>query len=798
MSQAITELIAPLIDLLIIIASVLVFGFLYLRQKPMTNGASRIVKFLILGGLALIIGVHLLDVLLSVVLPSTFDFSDRHLLSTAIPDWLHWLASRVAFCMMAIGVLLTVMERRKAEEKARSSRELVKQARDRIIRSEARFRFLVDRTSNSVYCYTFDPPMPVALSVEDQVERSRHAILTECNRTYARELEAKSVDEVIGTTMGDLDSCKDARAHYKFIKAFIDNDYNLTDYEMLYHTPEGFDRALRINLTGVVRDGMLYRIWGAETNVLHVRRIKEALATRHRFQELLASISSSLVKAHADDADETVNNALREVCRYVGADRGAIGWVDHDKETAAIEYRWRTASSEPILPVFSIRLFPTMSRSVLSGKELRIADVEDVPEEFSRDRRTLERLKIRSVAVIPMKIASDVVGVATFGNASRAHEWSDDEMMDLRVFAELFASYIIRLKSRRALDEALLGLREASERLEAENVYLRQEMQSKHGFDEIIGESDSLVQCLLAVDRVAATAAPVLLLGETGTGKELLANAIHGRSDRRERPLVKVNCAALPANLIESELFGYEKGAFTGADKAKRGRFDLADGSTLFLDEIGDIPLEVQPKLLRVLQEGEFERLGGTETVKVDVRIVAATNRNLPEAVQVGKFRSDLFYRINTFPIEVPPLRVRSKDIELLAQHFAQVHGQRLGREVRAISAHMMRQLREYSWPGNVRELEGVIQRAIISSTGPVIDLADKLQLPLATRDDGMPRVLSHSIAELKSVERDHILSVLEDSDWKISGTDGAASRLGIPPSTLRSKMKKLSIDRPH
>ena len=439
-----------------------------------------------------------------------------------------------------------------------------------------------------------------------------------------------------------------------------------------------------------------------------------------------------------------------------------------------------------------------MSRSVLSGNELHIADVQSVPDEYSRDRRTLERLKLRSVAVIPMKVASEVVGVATFGNSTRAHEWSDDEMMDLRVFAELFASYILRLKSRRALDEALLGLREASERLEAENVYLRQEMQSKHGFDEIIGESDSLVHCLLAVDRVAATAAPVLLLGETGTGKELLANAIHRRSDRSERPLVKVNCAALPANLIESELFGYEKGAFTGADKAKRGRFDLADGSTLFLDEIGDIPLEVQPKLLRVLQEGEFERLGGTETVKVDVRIVAATNRNLPEAVQVGKFRSDLFYRINTFPIEVPPLRARSKDIELLAQHFAQVHGQRLGREVRAISAHMMRQLREYSWPGNVRELEGVIQRAIISSTGPVIDLADKLQLPLATRDDGMPRVLSHSIAELKSVERDHILSVLEESDWKISGTDGAASRLGVPPSTLRSKMKKLSIDRPH
>ena len=791
MSQAISGFLAPLIDLSIIIASIVVFGSLYLRRKTKTKNASGVVKFLILGGLSLVVAVHALDVLLTVVLPSTFELKDPHLLSHAIPDWLHWLASRVAFCMMAVGVLLTIIERRKADARARSSRELVQQARDRIIRSEARFRFLVDRTSNSVYCYTFDPPMPVSLSIDDQVERSRHAILTECNQTFARELEAESVDEVIGTTMGDLDSCKDGKAHYQFIKAFVDNGYSLTDYELLYQTPEGYDRALRVNLTGVVKDGMLHRIWGAESNILHMRRIKAALAARHRFQELLASISSSLVMANSVDADDVVNSALRQVCQYAGADRATIGWVDGDKEVANIEYRWRASGSEPILPVFSIRQFPTMSRAILSGEETRIADVRSAPEEYSKDRRTLEKLKIRSVAVIPMKVANEVVGVATFGDSENVHDWSDQELKDLRVFAELFASYILRLKSRRALDEALQGLREASERLEAENVYLRQEIESKHGFDEIIGESQAL-------DRVATTNAPVLLLGETGTGKELLANAIHGRSNRSKRPLVKVNCAALPANLIESELFGYEKGAFTGADKAKRGRFDLADGSTLFLDEVGDIPLELQPKLLRVLQEGEFERLGGTETIKVDVRIVAATNRNLKEAAEAGEFRSDLFYRINTFPIEVPPLRARGKDIQLLAQHFVKVHSERLGRDVSAISAHMMRQLRDYAWPGNVRELEGVLQRAIISSTGPVLDLADRLQTPKPGFDDGTPRVLSHSIAELKSVERDHILSVLEDSDWKISGTDGAASRLGMPPSTLRSKMKKLSIQRPH
>ena len=709
MSELITGFAGPLIDLLIIIASVLVFGSLYLSRRSRANSTSGPVKVLILGGLGLIVGIHLVDVLLTVVLPSTYDLSDPYHSSGIIPDWLHWLASRIAYCMLAVGVLLTLIERRRADEKVRSSRKLVHEARDRIIRSEARFRFLVDRTSNAIYCYSFDPPMPVSLSIDDQVERSRHAILTECNLAFATELGAGNVDDAIGTTMGDLNSCKDTGAHYRFIKAFIDNGYSLTQYEMLYQTPEGYDRALRINLTGVVKDGMLHRIWGAESNVLHMHRIKAALASRHRFQELLASISSSLVKANSHDADDVINAALQEVCQYIGADRATIGWVDGDMKMARIEYHWAATGSDPLLPAFWIGQFPSLAKSVLSGEDARIADVQSTPVEFEKDRRTLKRLNLRSVAVIPMKVVGELVGVTTFGNTDRAHAWTDQEMMDLRVFAELFASYILRLKSRRALDDALQGLREASERLEAENVYLRQEMQSEHGFDEIIGDSATLVQCLQAVDRVAATNAPVLLLGETGTGKELLANAIHKHSDRHERPLVKVNCAALPANLIESELFGYEKGAFTGADKAKRGRFDLADGSTLFLDEIGEIPLELQPKLLRVLQEGEFERLGGTKTVKVDVRIVAATNRNLQAAAQAGEFRSDLYYRINTFPIEVPPLRARGKDIELLAQHFVKVHSQRLGREVSAISAHMMRQLREYAWPGNVRELEGVI-----------------------------------------------------------------------------------------
>ena len=347
------------------------------------------------------------------------------------------------------------------------------------------------------------------------------------------------------------------------------------------------------------------------------------------------------------------------------------------------------------------------------------------------------------------------------------------------------------LRQRRALDAALGSLQAATDRLEAENVYLRTEIKLSHDFEEIVGNSDALRRSLQMVEQVADTMTPVLILGETGTGKELIARALHEYSGRRHRPLVKVNCAALPASLIESELFGFEKGAFTSADAPKRGRFDLAHGSTLFLDEIGEIPVELQAKLLRVLQEGEFERLGGNKTITVDVRIIAATNRDLWTACEDGEFRSDLYYRINTFPIELPALRERGDDIRLLAEHFAKMHAQRLGRDITEISASMMRQLETYHWPGNVRELEGVIQRALISSSGTVLELGQSL----AGRGDAI--LADTGAHNLSAVERDHITTILEECRWKIAGKTGAAAALDVPPSTLRSKMKKLGIQRP-
>ena len=327
-------------------------------------------------------------------------------------------------------------------------------------------------------------------------------------------------------------------------------------------------------------------------------------------------------------------------------------------------------------------------------------------------------------------------------------------------------------------------------RLQQQNVYLQEEIKSVHNFEEIVGRSPALVTVLENVRHVAPTDASVLITGETGTGKELIARALHNASSRKDNPLIKVNCAALPSGLVESELFGHEKGAFSGAIARRTGRFELAHTGTLFLDEIGDLPLDVQAKLLRVLQEREFERVGGSTPIKVDVRLIAATNRDLHKAVASGAFRQDLFYRLNVFPIHLPPLRSRPDDIPLLAQFFTARFAQRNGRRIEAISASALQRLAAYPWPGNVRELENILERAVILCSSPVLDIDPAL---LAAPVAAMPP----SDLSLKSTERNHILRVLQQSHWVIDGEHGAAKRLDMHPNTLRSRLKKLGITRP-
>ncbi len=339
------------------------------------------------------------------------------------------------------------------------------------------------------------------------------------------------------------------------------------------------------------------------------------------------------------------------------------------------------------------------------------------------------------------------------------------------------------------LRAALSEINILKERLEAENIYFRQENKLKHRFESILGQSDGLKYVLYRAEQVAPSNTTVLILGETGTGKELIASAIHSMSPRRERPLITVNCAALPGNLIESELFGREKGAFTGADTRRVGRFEVADGSTLCLDEIGELPLEVQGKFLRVIQHNEFERLGSSHTTKVDVRIVATTNRNLEEAVRNGRFRQDLYYRLNVFPITVPPLRQRKEDIPQMVQAFIERYSRKLGKQITSIDKEAMNALQDYPWPGNVRELESIIERAVILCTGPVLQLADKLETSAAP--------ISSAIRTLEGTERNQILKILSETQWRVEGKDGAAIILGLHPSTLRARMHKLAIVRP-
>jgi DNA-binding NtrC family response regulator len=341
-----------------------------------------------------------------------------------------------------------------------------------------------------------------------------------------------------------------------------------------------------------------------------------------------------------------------------------------------------------------------------------------------------------------------------------------------------------------SLAKALTEVEQLKNRLQAENTYLREEIRQTSNFDEIVSQSKAFGRVLRQVEQVAPTNTTVLILGESGTGKELLARAVHNRSGRKNRPLVKINCAALPATLIESELFGHEKGAFTGATTQKFGRFELADGGTIFLDEIGEMPVELQPKLLRVLQEGEFERVGGSKTLKVNVRVIAATNRDLEKEVSEGRFREDLYYRLNVFPIMSLPLRERKDDIPLLVRHFCTKHGPGVGKTIETIPQDVMDTLMDYNWPGNIRELENVIQRALILSPSRKLELGDW------SRRKSLPPKPT-GLVSMETCERNHIISVLEHTRWKVSGRNGAAEILDMIPTTLDSRMKKLGIQRP-
>jgi len=511
------------------------------------------------------------------------------------------------------------------------------------------------------------------------------------------------------------------------------------------------------------------------------------LNERLRFETLLADLSTTFINISANKIDNKISESLQRIVEFLDVDRATMIQLKLKKEKDSVTHSWAVDGFKPSQDLNLKLLWPWTYQQVLLGNSVKLSKIEDLPAEAIVDKQTWTQMGAKSSITIPLNVGGKIVGTLNLGALRRHRDWPDEFLPRFRLFGEVLANAVARKRADQSLAKALKKIQSLKKRLESDCTYLREEIRLKHNFNEIIGQSDSIKETLSNVEIIAPTDVTTIILGETGTGKELVARAIHNLSTRKKRPLVKVSCAAFSPNLIESELFGREKGAYTGAHNRQAGRFEIAHGATLFLDEIGELPIETQPKLLRVLQEGEFERLGSTQTIKVDVRIIAATNRDLKELMSKGLFRKDLFFRLNSFPISLSPLRKRKEDIPLLFQWFLEKYGNKLGKKIPRFTPAMQNKLQEYTWPGNVRELEQVVERGLILSDGSNIplDLPSINMAPFEGRKT------------LTEIEHDYIIQVLNSVLWKIEGPKGAAIILGLNPSTLRFRMKKLDIKKP-
>jgi formate hydrogenlyase transcriptional activator len=527
---------------------------------------------------------------------------------------------------------------------------------------------------------------------------------------------------------------------------------------------------------------------GGLTDVSERRRLVDELEERLRFETLLSEISARFINLTADDVDKEVETMQGRIVQFLGLDRSTLFQLSDDESTLEITHCWAApgfASTKGLIPR---DLVPWGLGKALGGETIVFSSLEDLPDEAAEDKATFRKIGPRANVTFPLTAGGGAVfGALAFGKITEERAWSESVVQRLRLVAQLFANALLRKRSEQKLRQALAEIKQLKERLHQENVNLRQEVSLLHGHDHVVGQSPALREAFTQAEQVAGAEATVLLLGETGTGKELMATAIHNMSSRRERTMVKVNCAALPATLVESELFGREKGAYTGALSKQIGRFELAHGSTIFLDEVGDLPPEVQVKLLRVLQEGQLEHLGSPKPIYVNVRVIAATNRDLTRLVREGKFRDDLFYRLNVFPITVPPLRERRQDIPLLVWAFIEEFSKALGKSIRSVAKESMEELERYPWPGNIRELRNVIERAMITNTGTTLWVT----APVAADSTAFKSMA------MADVEREHILHSLELTRWRIRGKDGAAAMLGLKPTTLEARIAKHGIQRP-
>ena len=543
----------------------------------------------------------------------------------------------------------------------------------------------------------------------------------------------------------------------------------------------------------VVQDGQTIGAVITFFDITERKQTEEALRRSEEQNRSLLQINNAIITNLTEEALlRSISEALH---RFIGFDRCAITLYQPERDS----FRFLAVEGELLSDYFHTGIeTPRTETSVgwaYDHQKPRICGDLQESSEFANERR-LAAEGIRSLCVLPMILQGSCIGTLSFVSREQDRYSGEDALF----LQEVANQVVLAIRNMESYNE----IASLKARLEKENVYLREELRAEHNFEEIVGNSPALLKVLRAVEQVAPTDSTVLICGETGTGKELIARAIHSRSTRSSRALVNVNCSAISAGLVESELFGHVKGAFTGAIDRRVGRFELANGGTIFLDEIGELSLDTQVKLLRVLQEQEFDPVGSSRTVSVDVRVIAATNRNLLEAVEAGRFRPDLYYRLNVFPLEIPPLRERRSDIPKLVAFNLSRLSKRFGKKIEGVSRESLEYLLNYTWPGNIRELQNVIERAAIVSSEPVLRLGPDLIPVMGAKADektASPIREPHAIASeeaalptLDEVQRNHILAALQKAGGKIEGTNGAAKILDLHPNTLRHRIQKLGI----
>ncbi len=517
------------------------------------------------------------------------------------------------------------------------------------------------------------------------------------------------------------------------------------------------------------------------------KKVEQNLEEHLALQQLILGISTKFIGLIGVEFEQAIQNTLGEIGRYFDVDTVRLYQLSLQGDVLKIRNMWLSPDIAPPkeMPEIHKMKYSSLAAHYAQGESVVFGCLDECPQ-LPDLQKILKFFGTKAGIGVPLEVDDSGVDIFAMDKVQSEHIWPADIITQSKAIGKVMLSAMRRSEAENKLQDHHKKIEQLKNRLKNENIYLREEIDLKYHHEQIVGESQSVKEMLALAEQVACESTSVLILGETGTGKELLAHSIHQMSPRKKRAMVKVNCAALPATLIESELFGREKGAFTGALSRRIGRFEAADGSTIFLDEIGDLPLELQTKLLRVLQEGQFERLGQTDTTTVDVRVIAAANQDLAAAVKAGRFRRDLFYRINVFPITVPPLKSRRDDIPLLVWTFINEFSQSMGKKIEKIPQKTMDMMLHYSWPGNIRELKNIIERAMIVSTKSTL-IVEKLEMEESSSQEG---------TTMEEIERNHIQSVLTSTGWRIRGKGGAAAILDMKPTTLDYRIKKLGIQR--